>query len=174
MSIIALSCALCGSPFSVARGQHNRAVARGAREFCGRTCAGIARRSDASKPERIAAKAVYDAAYRAERTDKIKARKAAIHKATYDPASAAVVRKARSAHHAEYCRRPEYVEWKAAYDRQYRAQNEYGEFAECFLLTMDIRDECLTQATDTEIRRQAGTLNKSQQRKREHDGSYSD
>lgn len=171
--MIDLRCAQCWAVFSARRGQHNRAVGRGAREYCGRACAGIARRSAAAMPERVAAKALYDVAYRVQRAAEIKAAKAMRHKATYDPAKAAIERKARSAQHVEYCRRPEYVEWKRGYDREYRAEKYYGEFAECYLLAMDIRAECLTQASDEEIRRQAGTLNKSQQRKRDYARPYS-
>ena len=173
MTLVALLCPICGGAFAVQNRAHNRAVGRGAREYCGRACAGVARRSEASKPERVAAKAAYDAAYRAARAGEIKAAKAALHKATYDPAKAAVIRKARASWHNEYCRRPEYVAWKRDYDREYRAENEYGEFAECFLLAMDIREECLAQASDEEIRRQAGTFNKSQQRKRDYARTYS-
>lgn len=165
------NCSRCGNETNRPTGHVNRARARGDNLYCSRACSGFARRTGKTVEERKAEKSAYDREYRKRDPEELKARKAAYHKATYDPAKAAVERKAKSAQHAEYCRRPEYRQWKKAYDRQYRANKEYGEFADCFLLVMDIREECLSRMTDYEIRLEKGTLNKSTKRRRDYERS---
>jgi len=78
------------------------------RLFCGRTCAGLARRKWKSREQLVAEKRDYDAKYRESNAAMLKAKKAAYHVATYDPATAAIARRKRAPQHAEYCRRPEY------------------------------------------------------------------
>ena len=114
-------------------------------------------------------KAAYDARRRAELCDRLKAEKAAYHKRTYDPAKAAEQRKARMPRHVEYCRRPEYRNWKVEYDRKYRAQKDFGDFAEVALVLRDIEAEVGARVTRTEVYRQNGTLNKWIQRRREYE-----
>lgn len=167
MSSVTFQCAHCTATATTSSGAFNRAKKIGAPLYCGMECAGLARRKWKSIDQRKAEKQAYDAARRVELADRIKAEKRAYHLRTYDPVKAAVQRKARMPYHVEYCRRPEYREWKREYDRTYRATKEYGEFAECFLLVMDIRAECLSQMTDYEIRLDKGTLNKRQQRRRD-------
>lgn len=163
-----INCAYCGNEADLHAGHVNRARERGLNIYCNRACAGLGRRSGKTKAQKVAEKAAYDVGYRARNLASIKAKKAERFKRTYDPAQAAIERKKRMPYHVEYCRRPEYREWKSDYDRKYRADKEYGEFAECFLLVMDIRAECLNQMSDYEIRFDKGTLNKRLQRKREY------
>lgn len=150
-------------------GSVNRAARRGAPVYCGKECFGLAHRAWKSPDQKKAEKQAYDARRRVELADEIKAEKRAYHKRTYDPIKAAEVRKARMPYHVEYCRQPEYRKWKRQYDRLYRAGKDYGEFADCFLLVMDIRSECLSQMSDYEIRQSKGTLNKRLQRKRDYE-----
>lgn len=165
-----IMCAHCGKAAEKSAGAVNRARKVGLSLYCDRTCAGLGRRKPPKSIEqKKAEKRVYDAARREALVDQIKAAKREYHKRTYDPVVAAAVRKLRMPHRVEYCRRPEYREWKREYDRTYRANKEYGEFADCFLLVMDIRAECLSQMTDYEIRLEKGTLNKRQQRRRDYD-----
>lgn len=165
-------CPHCGMDAKARSSAFNRAARRGAPIYCGRVCAGLGRRKNRSADELRAAKAAYDAARRIELADRLRAEKAEYHRQTYDPAKAAIVRKARMPKHVEYCRQPEYRAKKVEYDREYRSR-EYGEFAECYLLTLAIRREALSQMTDYEIRQAAGTLNKSLQRKREYERTHS-
>lgn len=147
----------------------NRAARRGVPIYCGRECAGIARRKPAkSLEQRKAEKSAYDAQRRINIADRLRAEKRAYHIRTYNPAKAAIERRNRMPKHVEYCRRPEYRQWKREYDRQYRAR-EYGEFADCYLLVLDIRNECLSQQSDYEIRMSKGTFGKWQQRRRDYD-----
>lgn len=164
-----ITCAHCGKAAEKSAGAVNRARKVGLALYCDRTCAGLGRRKPPKSIEqKKAEKQSYDAARRIALADKIRAAKREHHKRTYDPVKAAEERKLRMPRHVEYCRRPEYVAWKREYDRLYRANKEYGEFAECFLLVMDIRAECLSRMTDYEIRLEKGTLNKRQQRRRDY------
>ena len=171
---IQVKCSHCQSEFSISRGHFNRAASRGANLYCGLRCSGLARRVYRTDAEKKRLKADYDRVRRAEKSEEIKAKKAAYYQRTRNPEKEAATRKARAHLHAEYCRRPEYKKWKRDYDRQHRAQKQYGEFADCFLLAMDIRQECLSRQSDYEIRLAAGTLSKSQKRKRDYERAYSD
>jgi hypothetical protein len=150
-----------------------RAERSGVPIYCGRVCSGLARRKLRSDDERRAIKAAYDAKRRSDNAEKIRIKKAAYYQRTRDPVKEAEKRKERMPRHVEYCRRSEYVAWKAVYDQEYRAKKEFGEFWESAILALEIRRECLALADDTEIRRQSGTLNKHQQRRREYDRTYS-
>ena len=167
-----VECANCGLVFDCLAGHFNRSKSRGARLFCSQKCSGIGRRKNRSDAEKKTIKAAYDKEYRAKNAEMLKAKKAEYHRKTYDPERAAEERKRRAPYHAEYCRRPEYRDWKSEYDRKYRAGKQYGDWAECFLLTQDIRSECLSVQTDYEIRLAAGTLNKQLQRKRDYERSH--
>ena len=168
MMRVTATCSHCGAEYQCERSAFNRAARNETRLYCNRACAGLARRVQRSKAERIEMKAAYDKARRERLAERLKAEKAAYHKRTYNPEAARLVRKARAHLHKEYCRRPEYRAWKSEYDRKLRAR-EYGEFADAYLLALEIRRECLTQADDYNIRLSAGTLNKSLQRRREYD-----
>lgn len=161
-------CAHCGKAAERPAGHVNRSRRLGLRLFCGRRCSGLGRRdpNPPTKDERVAAKRAYDAAYRRKNRALLKAKKAAYFRRTYDPAKAAIERKARMPRHVEYCRRPEYKAYKRQYDRQHRAR-EYGPFAEAFMLCIDLNREIKRRMTDYEIRTQNGTLNKIQARRRE-------
>lgn len=166
--VVEFICAYCQRKASQPVGAVNRARKIGAPLYCDRECAGFGRRHNKTKAERVEEKRLYDAEYRRKNRAMLKAKKHEYFKRTYDPAKAAVERKKRASAHVEYCRRPEYREWKRGYDRQYRAVKEYGEYADCFLLVQDIRAECLSQHSDYEIRMSKGTFGKSQQRKRDY------
>ena len=166
-------CAHCGSETDKPTGAVNRAWARGLLVYCNRKCAGLGRRMHKSKERKIADKAAYDAEYRTKNRERLRAEKSAYYQRTHDPVKEAEKRKERMPYHVEYCRRPEYREWKRDYDRQYRAVKNYGDFADCFLLVMDIRDECLSQMSDYEIRYAKGGFGKTQQRKRDYARTHS-
>ena len=171
LRLVRYHCAHCGKDAAQSASAVNRARHRGSPLFCGRACFGMSRRKNKSRAQRVAEKREYDLQYRAENRAMLKVKKHEYFERTYDPVKAAVVRKKRMPLHVEYCRRPEYRAYKKTYDRQYRAQKHYGDFAECFLLVMDIRDECLRQMSDYEIRVSKGTINKRQQRKRDYERS---
>ncbi len=162
-------CAHCGITADRPSGHVNRARARGDNLYCSRACSGFGRRKGKTQDQRKEEKRLYDIEYRARKSEELKRKKHAYYQRTRDPSKEAKKRKERMPSHIEYCRRPEYRAWKKSYDRQYRAVKHYGAFAECFLLVMDIRDECLSRMTDYEIRLEKGTLNKSLKRKRDYE-----
>lgn len=163
-----VACEQCGKPVEVENGTINRARRRGNALYCGRTCGGLGRRKWKTEEQKSEEKAVYDMLYRANNAQMLKEKKAAHFQATYDPVVAALKRKKTMPRHVEYCRRPEYKEWKQEYDRRYRAEQEYGEFADAFLLVTDINREILERATRYEIDLENGKLGKAQRRKREY------
>lgn len=147
----------------------NRAHSRGAPLYCGRMCFGLARRDPTPKSDgqRKADKKLYDAQYRLERLETIRARKREYHLRTYDPDVERVRRAANMPRHVEYCRRPEYREWKSEYDRRYRAK-EFGDFAEAYMLLVDLDREVNSRMSDYDVRVANGTLNKKLKRSREY------
>lgn len=160
-----ITCAYCKKKSLKENGVINRARSSGSPIFCSRTCAGMNRRVERADEEKKKLKAEYDKNYRAT-SPTLKARKAKWYKENHDREKEREYRKTRVEHHNEYCRRPEYVAKKKEYDRIYRAKTRHGEYWESFLLTQDIRNECINLQSDYEIRLNNGTLNKSQKRKR--------
>jgi len=175
-SVWPVRCAWCNALVFKPVRDVNRASARGANLYCGKTCSGMARR-DLNPPtdeERRAAKSEYDRQRRLAKGDQIKAEKrAAYHaKIAADPvgmrAKEREQRQRRMPQHAEYCRRPEYRKWKAQYDQKHRARKQFGAFGEAAIILNDLEREITSRASWTEIRRANGTLNKTQERKRDY------
>lgn len=163
-------CAHCGKTNDGFAGHVNRARALGLKLYCNRKCSGLGRRMGKTKAQLKEEKRIYDIEYRAKNLETIKAKKRAHFQKTYDRKAAAEYRKQRMHLHVEYCRRPEYKAWKREYDRRYRA-SEFGEFAEAYMLTMDLNREIKGRKTNAEIKYENGCTNKSQRREREaHQG----
>jgi hypothetical protein len=160
-----IRCAHCRKPSDKRSCDVRRAREAGLNIYCNRHCAGLGRRSDKTKAQKVAEKREYDAAYRQKNLTTLKAKKREYFKRTYDPVKAAVERKKRMPRHVEYCRRPEYKAWKREYDRRYRAA-EFGEFAEAYMLTIDLNREIKGRMTNEEIAHSNGTQNKTQRRRR--------
>lgn len=167
----ATKCAHCGASFECATSRCNRAAKIGAQLYCGRACAGLARRLKNPKTdeERRAAKAIYDAQRRfGAQRGRLLAQKREHYQANRSRilAHQTVYRKAHMQRHVEYCRQPEYKAWKSEYDRQYRAKQTFGEFAEAALLLGDIDAAIGERVSKYEIYLANGTINKAQQRRR--------
>lgn len=165
-------CAYCGKPGMKYSGHVNRSNRIGAGIYCDKVCAGLGRRDTRTIAEKKAAKAAYDVQYRQDNLDKLKAEKQARHKRTYDPIKAVEHRKTRMPAHIEYCRRPEYKVWKRGYDRKYRTTKQYGDFAECASLLIDIENEIISQMSPQQkaaAHFAEGRTNKTQNRRREHE-----
>ena len=168
-----IKCAYCGTDVEKENGAINRARKQDKPIYCGRMCFGLDHKGFKTGEQKRKEKREYDKQYRKENIVLLKAKKAEYFKQTYDPEKARIDRKKRAGYHAEYCRQPEYRKWKKEYDREYRAKKLFGEYWECYLLTLDIREECLEQASDYDIRKANETINKAQQRKRnEHINRY--
>ena len=164
-----LTCAHCGLPLcNLSRNSLWRART-GHRLFCNKACFYLSRRNPnpPSEPERKKAKAAYDAEYRKKNAEVRAAQKREWFKKNYDPEKARVARKKRMPQHVEYCRRPEYKEWKSKYDIERHAE-QYADFAECWRLLIDLEKEIRSQATAYERRVANGYyLRTAQKRRRE-------
>jgi hypothetical protein len=164
-------CPQCLGLFDAKPSNVNRAAKIGAPLYCGRVCAGLARRlaNPPTDEQRRAAKAAYDAKRRSgPQRAEILAKKLAHYYANHDRLKAehAVYRASHMDRHVEYCRQPEYKAWKADYDRKYRAKQNFGEFADAALLLADIDREVAQRASKYEIYLTNGTINKALQRRR--------
>lgn len=166
MSAVRIKCSYCGLASKKPTGAVNRALKIGAALYCDRECAGLGRRREVSECELKARKKAYDAQRRLDLSGRLKAEKAAYYQRTRDPVREAAIRKARMHLHIEYCRRPEYVAKKSAYDQRRRDQMQFGEFAEVAALLRDVEKEVDQRATRYEVYQQNGTLNKAQTRRR--------
>jgi hypothetical protein len=163
----AFVCAYCKAKGTQPTNAVNRARKAGLRLYCNRTCAGLGRRTNKTKAQKVAEKRLYDMEYREKNLATLKAKEAAYFQRTYDPVTAAAHRKTRMPYHVEYCRRPEYKKWKAQYDKKYNSQKDYGPFAEAAMLITDLRHEIKGRISRNDIYKQNGTLCKTQKRRRE-------
>lgn len=168
-----IACAYCGKAHYLCEGHVNRALKKGLNLYCGRKCSGLSRRMNKTEQQKKEEKRLYDEQYRAKNIEMLKEKKREYHKHSYDPVIEAQRRKLKMPRHIEYCRHPEYREWKSGYDKQYRAKRYHGDFWESFLVLQDIEKEIATRVTRTEIYTLNGTLNKHQQRRRAYERSIS-
>ena len=134
---------------------------------------GLAKRANRTADEKKSIKSEYDRKRRAELADRLNAEKAAYYQRTRNPEKEREARKLRMPKHIEYCRQPKYKAYKQQYDRQYRAEREYGEFGNAALVLFDIEREVRERASRVDIAIANGTLNKSTQRKREYERTNS-
>ena len=169
--MVEMNCPQCRRTFSAKTGYANRAAKINAPLYCGRVCAGLARRNKnpPTDEQRRAAKAKYDAERRnGPKRAEILAKKMKHYFDNHERLKAehAVYRASHMQRHVEYCRQPEYRVKKAVYDRRRRAEIEFGDFSESALLLADIDREIAERASRYEIYATNGTLNKAQQRRR--------
>lgn len=156
-------CHYCGVVVQQSQSSINRAVRQGKPIYCDRECAGMARRVPLS--EKKEAKRLYDAQRRTEKAAEISAKKRDYYQRTRDPEKERVRGQAGMARHVEYCRRPEYVASKAAYDLERRAK-EYGPYADAYLLLLDLEREIRSRATSYERRKARGYYTRAAQQRR--------
>lgn len=163
-----ITCPQCHGIVDMQPNYVNRAKKNGLRLFCGRKCSGLARRKHVPIAEKKRRKKEYDVLYRAANLREIKRKKAAYYQRPRDPEREREVRAQRMHLHVEYCRRPEYRQYKHRYDLQYRAKKLFGPFAEAALILRDVELEIDRRMTWVERHQANGTLNKSTQRKRDY------
>jgi hypothetical protein len=156
-------CGSCGATVRQSQGSINRAIREGKPLYCDRVCAGLARRISSSQKKRK--KARYDARRRTEKAAEISADKRAYYQRTHDPEKERERRQAGMGRHVEYCRQPDYVAYKAAYDRELRAK-EYGPYGDAYLLLLDLEREIRSRATSYERRKARGYYTRDAQQRR--------
>jgi hypothetical protein len=170
---VAIVCAHCGKQAFKEVRDVNRASNAGCYLYCDRACAGLGRRIEPlSETDRKAAKAAYDREYRKLNRATRKVLKAAYYQKNRDPAKEREYRAANMGRHVEYCRRPEYREYKKQYDREYNAKRDFGEFWECAIILLDTENEIATRISRTEVYANNGTLNKKQSRRRDYERTH--
>jgi hypothetical protein len=176
-----IQCAHCGKDAEKATSAVNRARKVGMALYCDKQCSSDARRM--STEEKKARKVEYDrqrregplreallqqkkSHYEANAKEILAAQKAARES---DPE----LKKRRRDCQRRCMERPEWKKHKRDYDRQYRAEREFGEMAPAYLLLLELEQEVERQEPDwVDLQRQKGTLNKSQRRRRS--GNYKD
>jgi hypothetical protein len=162
---VTVLCGYCNFIVPQSQSSIRRALREGKPLYCNRVCSGMARR--VTLDQKRETKRVYDARRRTEKAAEISAKKQAYYRRTRDPVKEHERRRNNMGKHVEYCRRPKYRASKAAYDREHRAR-EYGEYAEAYLLLLDLEREIRSRATSYERLRARGYYTRSaQQRRRE-------
>ena len=162
---VQLICAHCSAAFDASTGRVNAAAKIGAPLYCGKACAGLARRSGKTREQKKAEKAAYDRDYRRRDPEALKAYKALYYSEFSDREKEAQARKKRMPQHVAYCQRPEYRAKKHKYDMQ-RTSAEYGEFAEVHRLLIELETEIRSQATAYERRVANGYYTRNAQKRR--------
>ena len=169
-----IMCPQCGTLIYKPVSAVNRARNIGAPLYCGKQCAGLARRKPCKTVEqKKEEKRLYDAQRRRVKAAELKIKHATYYRLHHDRVKEKAYRDAHKEEHNEYCRRPEYKRYKSGYDLRRRA-NEYGEFAEAYMLTLDLNREIKSRSDNYEIRRQNHTGNKAQERDRASPGPKRD
>jgi len=164
-----MRCARCDSEFFASVGRTNAAAKIGAPLYCGKACAGLARRKPKAQEQKRAEKAEYDRNRRndIEAAQRRKAQRKAYYQANRERllAEMAEYRKVRMPAHVEYCRRPEYKAKKHEYDKK-RNEQEYADFAEAWRLLLEVEKEIRSQASAYERRVANGYYTRNAQKRR--------
>lgn len=164
-----IQCDYCGKAANYPTGHVNRARKNGNSLYCGRVCSGLGRRHNKTLEMKRLEKALYDQDYRDKNIQKIKARNQEYNKTPEGRAMQKRNRDKRMDKHIEYCRQPEYKEYKKKYDRSYRSVKDYGEeWGPVMETLLYLDDEVKTRVNRYEIYQANGTLNKHQGRKRDY------
>jgi len=150
---VKVKCAQCRKSFQKTVSAYNRAQRIGSPVYCSRKCSSLARQKDnpvtPRNPNWKSMKAAYDKNRRTEKAEELKAQKKAAY-ALWGPQhrdKEREIRKKNMPKHIEYCRQPEYKEWKKKYDRRVRVA-EYGEYAESYELLEELVKEIKRQMPD--------------------------
>lgn len=159
-------CANCGEISEKTNSHINRARKLNKSLYCSRVCFGLASRVNKTPAQLKEEKRLYDIQYRINNKQLLKENKSAYFHRTYDPEKAAIKRKENMHRHVEYCRTPHYKAYKKQYDRKYRAKQDYGEFWESAILSLEIHEEVESRMSQYQIKLESQTLNKCQRRKR--------
>lgn len=168
---IKVKCPQCKRRVMLIVGKVNRARKMGYEIFCSRECSSEARRFYKGIEQKKEEKRLYDLEYRTKNKAILKAKKARAfqERPQWRRDYEIEYRKKNMKRHVEYCRDPEYREWKKKYDAQYRAQQEVGEYWESLMLAISINNEVKSRISKEEIAIAKGYYNKSQQRRRDYE-----
>jgi hypothetical protein len=145
-----LICCYCSNEFIVLPnniGQRNNSIRLGLPIYCNRTCAGLGRRGDETLEEKRQIKTWYDLFLRISMTEDEKIFES-FSRCVYflidykqNPNKYKKWRNKRMPKHVEYCRQPEYKEYKKGYDEQYRAKKHFGSYWESAIILKNLDNE---------------------------------
>lgn len=155
-------CPYCNIEFEKANNYVNKAKSINAPLYCSKACSGLARRKEITQEQFKANKAEYDKKRRADKAEEIKKQKKEYYKTPSGRATQKRNRNQQKENHLQYCRTPEYREWKRQYDELYNAKLAFGEFAEAALILENI----CNIVDNREAVKLKGTYGKSTKRKR--------
>lgn len=167
--IYIIKCPICKREVNKDASAYHRAKKYDLNMYCGRECAGIARRTNKSIIQKKKEKREYDKKYRSLNKGKRRKQNSEWFQRTYDPVAAAIKRKENMHRHIEYCRQPKYKAKKKIYDRKRRAINQFGSFWESHIALLDLDNAIKEMASKYEISIQNQTYNKKQKRRREYE-----
>jgi len=145
-----LICCYCNKSFTVKDnniGQRKKSIRLGLHIYCNRTCAGLGRRTNESPELKREIKTWYDLFIRASRTEDeywlnyLQTAFSFHFDYAASPDKYKRIRKEKQASHNEYCRQPEYKQWKKGYDEQYRAKKDYGDWWEAAIALKNLDKE---------------------------------
>lgn len=165
------TCCYCKKTFIVKPnniGSRRRSIRLGLPIYCGQKCTGLARRLNESPEEKKAIKYLYDAFLHISMTDEERELDE-LQRMVYfqwdyarNPEKHRKRRQERMDIHVEYCKQPEYKEWKKGYDEQYRAKKDYGDWWEAAIALKNLNKEIDFRESKKELK----IYNKTQKRKR--------
>ncbi len=181
MSTVTFACQHCGSDTTKTTSAYNRAMRLGRGVYCDRRCAGMARRTgtDRTSAEWRASKAAYDRERRARLGEALREKKRQAYWANHEDnlrrqrearaarmADPEALRAYREAQRRCYMR-PKYREQKRQSDRRYRAERDYGGWADAHVALMDLMDAVREREPEHHRRAIAkGNVNKKTNRQR--------
>ena len=140
-------CAYCGKEFDKPTGEYNYSIKIGMKFYCSRKHSGLGRRTNETPEEKRAIKAWYDQFLNISMTEDERELEE-LQRMVYfqwdyarNPEKHKERRRDRMAAHLEYCRQPEYKEWKKGYDELYRAKKDYGDWWESAIALKNLDKE---------------------------------
>lgn len=142
------TCVYCKKTFTPKSiGQFYRSIRLELNVFCGRKCAGLNRRTNETKEEKIQVKAWYDLFLRVSmEEDDMELdylQRAVYFQMVYEanPEKFKEIRQAKMPAHVEYCRQPKYKEYKKEYDEKYHSKKKYGDYWEAAIVLNKLENE---------------------------------
>lgn len=140
-------CAYCGKVFDKPTGAYNYAIKIGINIYCSSRHSALGRRSGETKEEKKQIKSWYDMFLRESMTEQDLEldylQRAVYFQMDYaaNPGKYKEIRDKKMPSHVEYCRQPEYREYKKTYDEQYLAKKHYGEYWEAAIVLKKLDKE---------------------------------
>lgn len=140
-------CAYCGKEFDKPTGEYKRSVKNGINMYCSREHSFLGRRTNETPEEKKKIKMWYDLFIRASRTEDeywlhyFQSAFSFHFDYAANPDKYKKIRQQKQAYQNEYCRQPEYKEWKKGYDEQYRAKKDYGDWWEAAVALKNLDNE---------------------------------